>query len=423
MNTPGPLTGRIIAAAAMLGISVLTLLPSAERPEVSHGCVICGFAGGVDAILNVLLFVPLGAGLALSGLRFRGAVLGMSAFSLSIELLQIVAVPGRYGTIADVITNSAGGILGFFAGRYGPACLRPSRRTASALTSAWLGLWLILQLVVAYAFMPVPGEPPYHAIITRADRHSGLAFPGTFVGGSFGSESLAPGPLANGDRLRALYMSSPGVVFETRVLPGELSPDRREIAVIAGPAGGIASFEQERGDLVFAARTGADAMRLRTLWFRLRGVFPSSRSTDTITLHAQYGREAVLLRSEQNRTVNEQRFVHRLSSGWMVFSPLIAYADGDAADLVMSVVYVVVMLLPAGYWARSTYRAAAQEPRLRFVVFAVLVSCLALGLVALPMAFGLRPASALEWMASGVGIAAGAALRRAISWRRIPPSI
>ncbi len=76
-------------------------------------------AGVRDASLNVLLFIPLGI-LGRRSLRRAGVaavptllviVGGSMALSLTMEALQHV-IPGRYSSLVDVMTNSAGATLG-----------------------------------------------------------------------------------------------------------------------------------------------------------------------------------------------------------------------------------------------------------------------------------------------------------------------
>lgn len=65
---------------------------------------------------NVLMFMPLGF---LGPLRWRSfnsvgrVILAAAVFSVGIELLQWVVPTGRQASITDVITNTAGGVLGY----------------------------------------------------------------------------------------------------------------------------------------------------------------------------------------------------------------------------------------------------------------------------------------------------------------------
>ena len=73
--------GLLLAIASVIVIAFATLLPQPPGVVESHFCVICGSFGSVDAILNVVVFVPLGIGLALYGLRGRNSVVAICVLS------------------------------------------------------------------------------------------------------------------------------------------------------------------------------------------------------------------------------------------------------------------------------------------------------------------------------------------------------
>ena len=78
-----------LAVAGLLFIATMTLGPGGLDAEKAPGqCFVCGMFGMVDVILNVILFVPLGAGLRLSGLRWWRAVLIGMAVTALVEFLQ-----------------------------------------------------------------------------------------------------------------------------------------------------------------------------------------------------------------------------------------------------------------------------------------------------------------------------------------------
>ncbi|HET7241044.1 MAG TPA: VanZ family protein, partial [Gemmatimonadales bacterium] len=62
----------------------------------------------MDVFLNLLLFVPLGAGLRLAGWRWRSVVLGAALVSFTVELLQYTVVTGRDASLSDLLTNTTG---------------------------------------------------------------------------------------------------------------------------------------------------------------------------------------------------------------------------------------------------------------------------------------------------------------------------
>jgi hypothetical protein len=75
--------------------------------------------GVVEVASNVLLFIPLGALIArILGLRlWWGAVAAGFLVSVLIELSQLVFLPARFASIADVAANTSGAIIGALAAR------------------------------------------------------------------------------------------------------------------------------------------------------------------------------------------------------------------------------------------------------------------------------------------------------------------
>lgn len=109
----------LLSGGAALLVLVLTLVPrrviAPGQTAVVHGAAL--LLGGwttaeVETLLNVLMFVPLGA--ALAALLRRAwplaAPLGL-ALSLSVETLQ-TRVPGRVPDLDDVLWNTAGAAVG-----------------------------------------------------------------------------------------------------------------------------------------------------------------------------------------------------------------------------------------------------------------------------------------------------------------------
>jgi hypothetical protein len=70
-----------------------------------------GPANLFEGAANVVLFVPLGAALAASGLRFRAIGTGALLLSVGIELYQVYC-HNHFPTATDVVLNTAGSLLG-----------------------------------------------------------------------------------------------------------------------------------------------------------------------------------------------------------------------------------------------------------------------------------------------------------------------
>ena len=84
-------------------VGILTLSPSGGIGQsIPEGfCFICGSRGLADAILNALLFLPLGVLLGKQGYHPVAALLLGAAMASGIEGLQMV-VPGRHPTVGDI---------------------------------------------------------------------------------------------------------------------------------------------------------------------------------------------------------------------------------------------------------------------------------------------------------------------------------
>ncbi len=127
-----PRSEAILGAALDVGVGAaivsVLLLTLAQSGSQGRTLVLVPFAelresfGSPDPVTllvgNVLMFIPLGF---LAPLRWRSfdsvsrAILASAAFSVGIELLQWVFPTGRQASITDVITNTAGGVIGYGA--------------------------------------------------------------------------------------------------------------------------------------------------------------------------------------------------------------------------------------------------------------------------------------------------------------------
>ncbi len=109
----------------------------------------------LDAFLNVVFYMPLGAAAFVLLRRGAGAVIGALAFgtlvSLAVELAQL-SIPHRSGNLTDLVSNSAGTLLGVAV-----VIVATSPPVASRLRVLYspsvllLGLWAVWQ---AFLFLP-----------------------------------------------------------------------------------------------------------------------------------------------------------------------------------------------------------------------------------------------------------------------------
>src|SRR5687767_11690599 len=134
-SSPARRWTRWAPTAVMLAAIVFATLRPSPPPAtpLPMFCLVCGDLGGVDVVLNVILFIPLGAALVWSGMRWHRAALVCVAVSLGIESLQFTIVSGRDASLGDLLTNSVGGWLGAGLMRHWTVWLLPGKRAAGTL--------------------------------------------------------------------------------------------------------------------------------------------------------------------------------------------------------------------------------------------------------------------------------------------------
>ncbi|HEY6947255.1 MAG TPA: VanZ family protein, partial [Gemmatimonadales bacterium] len=165
--SPGPAPGRRGGLIAVLGLAfilALTLTPQPQNVEqvarTPLWCLRCGDLSGMDILLNVILFLPLGFGLRLAGWPRRRVLLAAFATTLLVELTQYFFIVGRDATLSDILTNTTGGLLGMVLAERFPVLLWPGPRAARRLAGAAAVFWLAVQIVTAWGDgVTLPARP------------------------------------------------------------------------------------------------------------------------------------------------------------------------------------------------------------------------------------------------------------------------
>lgn len=409
----------LLSIASLIAIAFATLLPQPLGAIESHFCVICGSFGSVDAILNVVLFAPLGIGLALYGLRGRNAVVAMCVLSAAIETTQFLLIPGRDSTLGDVISNTVGGAIGFVIARYAAVWLRPLPRTASKLAAAFAALWLTVQAVSSFGFLVSLPPSQYYGQIARALGHFAV-FSGVVLGTQIGDARIADTRLENSAEVRDELLH--GAEVATTIVPAATPNDIAPIVRVVDSQGSeVVLLAQQNRDLIFRIRTGAAVLRLRQPYFALNRVFRGAENgalalDDTLALSADYDTQDVSLTAQREHAKYGRRIPVTSSLGWVMLMPSQWAIEGTPAEAAISMLWIAFLLSPAAYWA-STAAVSSPSPARRrvlgFTGFSSLV--LYVGLVVLPRMFGIRAAPLKDWIATLAGIVVGVCLALIVS--------
>lgn len=405
-------TGLLIAILSVAAIGLATLLPEPGVATGSHFCLVCGSLGGVNSVLNVVLFVPLGIGLALSGMPTKRALLAMCALSVFIETAQFFVIPGRYSTIGDVLTNSLGGALGFPVGRYAELWLRPSPRMARNLALGWAAIWLGLQVISSFGFALSVPDSRYYGQIARALGNYAV-FPGQVLSASIDDVQIPNTALADSRSVQRLL--SDGATVLTTAVPAEPTVEVAPIMRIADDQKREIVLVAEDGkDFIFGVHTGAAVLRLRPPRFSVPNAFPARVSSaalpsDTLRLSGRYDSREVIMSVQVRSTARQRRITLASSLGWTFWLPNQWFIEGTRAEVLISWIWLACLAIPFGYWSFRGERSSqssgiALESALVFVAgFALFCT----GLLLLPRAFGLSAAPIGDWLATLAGLVIG----------------
>jgi hypothetical protein len=394
----------MLAGAAAIG--VITLTPASPGPRLPLWCLTCGVRPGVDALLNVLLFIPLGVGMGLCRLGFRRAVISGALASILIETLQFTVVAGRFPSARDVLANSLGVALGYLIGRGCATIVRPGPRAARRLAIGGAALWLATQAFTAWAMgIAAPPTPWWSQLQPDYDEYP-AKFAGKVIAASIGtiaideSEQLPRGD----DARRQLLAGAPLRAVLTGVEPTRA---RALVMVIsAGPVRDAAFWEQDGRSAVFRIPVRGTFAGLRTPSVRLDDAMPRN-PTDTVTLTGAYAGGRYRLAGIRDGTVVERELAASPSLLWAFLLPVPMYAFGEEVRL-CTALWVASAWLFLGYWA-----ARSHDPVGRGVVLAAAAATLCIGLAVVPAVLELPVAHGSEWLAAIIAFAIGWTVARA----------
>ncbi len=411
--------GVALTGVAVILIALFTLRPSPEDihtvAQTDFLCLYtCGDQALRDAVLNIVLFIPLGLALAL-WLPGWAALLLCVAATGGIEYVQWGWLAGRDASLRDLLTNTLGGGLGLWLAHGWRKVLLPAAPAAVRLaTSAGL-VWLAVVGLTAVAVQPsLPDTTWWGQWAPQLGQFE--LWRGTLLAADVNGVALPNGQAASTSRLRRELRSDRATVT-ARILTG---PQPTETAPIVSSFDGeqreIFVLGQRGMDLVFSIRTGLLAAGLRGPLLR----FPDALALppgEPVTVSGGISDRGWLL---QVTTATATTTWHtRWSAGllWTGFLPFTYVLGADTRPL--NALWLGLLLLPAGYWM------GCATDRRRAMLWQVLIVVLGLGLLA-PLA-GLSFSPALEWLGSLAGGAAGllagapsASRRPAINARSVP---
>lgn len=411
---------RILPALAVASVIAGILLVTLDRFELPppgvqlwEWCFMCGREWGIDFVLNIALFIPLGLVLRLARVPRFQMLLGITATTFVIEVLQLV-VPGRITSIDDLISNTIGGILGYaLAGHLRTIAVPSAGQTVVAILAAgtlvlaalWGTLWL---------FAPAPTSHPYWGQFSPELGQFGR-FEGTVIEASVGDEPLRNGRLPNTDAVREL-LKRDSVTVHALVRGGRNSHRLAPVvSIFDGQHNEVMLVGRSGGrSLTFRLRSRASRLGLRTPEVTTWNAFPPAANggdTNVVRLRGTVNRYAISA-SAQIDTGWVDRTIHfRPTHGWAYLVPFENLFTKRAPDF--TTIWLAILFAPLGYYAVITVvRRRRVIERILAVLWVATVAFLAL--VALPLAAGLSTGDGAEWRGTAFGVASGALIGAAV---------
>jgi hypothetical protein len=399
---------------SLLAIAALTLTPQpAPDQPVSFGigCLVCGPMGGADVLANVALFAPLGAALVLAGVPWWAAALAGAGLSGAIELTQYLAIPGRFATLSDLLTNTTGATLAAALTAYRGAWLRPPDRGAALLTGVGA---LGFAAVLAFGAWALGGLQDTVTMPSRVDPQPVGTGMGWFAGqvvraalDDYSVDHRGTGPVTISATARR------GVHAEVLVVGGNRGrPDFVPLLYVHRPwdVNPWLVLGYEGRDLVLEPALRGRRLRLRLPTVSVRRVPVGTRAErGPYRFSAAVTDDRLTVAFEQGLTRRVDTIRLSPTLGWALLSPL-PRANSPLASLA-SAAWVAGLAVPLGYWARWLARGGQRRQGAALVgVAAGLVA----GLAAVPLSFGFAVARPWEWVASAAGAALGAAVAEVV---------
>lgn len=387
--------GLATALITLIIIAALTLTPQGSiLPDHFDTCIFCGRYGTADFVLNVMLFMPLGFGLRLAGVRRRWAVLIPLALSATIETLQYFVVPGRDSDLGDIVANTLGAALGISIANVRRLLLAPSPTQARSLVGAWVLICGAAAAGLGWALRPqLPTSIYYGQVAPDFARYApfdGTVYRATFNDAPFLDGRLSPDSSAT---MRAALLTS-GTAIATWIRAGTW---RYRLAPILSVADGhrreIFMLGRRFNDLTFRLRRRSDNLGFHPPSAVLANALAKNRVTgDTVGVTVVLQPGSIILQVEGQIARAQRQIGLGVWGAWRLFVPDDG-AFGKHDDL-WTLVTMIGLWLPLGYWT-ARMRGVSRVAGAVSVVIA-LVGTLAI----IPWIVASPPAPSWIWLVS-----------------------
>lgn len=391
MNSRGWALLAAIGLSAAL-ILAATLIPIGGGDSVQSPRVHAPF-DVADLLRNLVLFAPLGAALAWSGMpAWRGVALA-ALLSACIELAQR-GIPGRFSTIFDCASNAAGAGLAIGLLRAAPAWLSPTPAKGRVLTLLAGIAAAVLLIGSGLLFAPAPTSATYFGHYLPDFPHL-ASYSGAVLSASINGAQIPSGrEIPDSAGIRRLLAGD----YALRVDALSGSPTDRLAALLMitdAAQNEILLLGLDGPHLVYRFRNRGSALGLETATVRIPRALDRFRPGDPLDLAVERSGAGLRI-AVSGDDAGEYGF--SVGDGWRLIAPELRIVAQVGTAL--SAVWIAALFVPIGYW--GTWNAATAA-----------AGALAMGALLLAPAFSpLQPTSLTEVAQSAAGALIGVLSRR-----------
>ena len=393
---------RRLALAAAVALIVTATLAS-RRPAAGWEsgrfdvCLFCGGYGGLDALNNVLLFLPFGVAAAAVGWRLIGTTLTATVLATAVELIQLTVVTGRYAGIGDILFNTGGALAGAVLFRTRPIWIRPSPGAAriGALAAAAAGIGIAAATAWLLG-LPLPDRP----LVGEWAPRRAVAFTGELHRATLNGGSLPAGPID------AETTDS----FRARAFTGRASI-AADITAAAPPPQGVApivrlvtdnlvhlAINQSRDGIVFVPALRSRRLGLRTIAIALPA---AAQPSERLHIEGSVEPRVLQISADGPRGRLSRRVNLTVGLGWAMLLPFtLTLRDAPAIG---SLLWLLVLACPIGFYA-----AAARSSVRSSFWWLVIPASLVIALACVPATAGIAASGWTEWVGAVSGAVLGA---------------
>jgi VanZ like family len=377
----------VALALALVGAATLVPIPHGTGgDDIPFWCLGCGDYALADAVANLALFVPLGWALARTGVPSASGLAVVLTSTIGVEWLQHTVIPGRVASIADILANTLGGVVGMALPPIHRWVVATRRRALGA--SIVYGVLIIASLGAGAATQAVLSPGTLYWTRGKADGALYVPFTGSLTG-----VRVDGAPIALDRWLEVPPRRGRDIAVE--LTSGRSDTGLAHLVIAWMPTGrGWMWLEQRDCDLHVHFASGSDRARLRghSLW--LRHAMPAAAGAPVrIQLAVQPWSYRIALSTSAGTVVREGRIGP--GDGWRLLMP--GQREWGPWAGLLTAGWMAALLGPLGYLASQRWRAA--------VAVAAVSAAATLGL--LPVLTGCASLSVAGWCGAAAGFLIG----------------